>query len=568
MLPCTIVRKPLLLFVLAVAVRALLFLHFPDPAYPDSYYYVDVARRLATGHGFSIDFIWIFVEVGGKLPANPVLPVPANAHWMPLAAIVQVPFIWLLGPTTLASSLPFILLGALSAPMAWALARDAGASERVALGAGLLTAIPVLATPFMAQPDNFGLYQPLVVGALWAGGRGLRGHGRSFALAGALVALATLARSDGILVGVALGLLFLVDRWRAWRSRGSRRPAIPLWAAVSCAGLFLLVAGPWFARQLAVFGSLSPSTATGKVLLIRTFSEWNSLTIPATLDHFLGQGLGPLIASRVGGLVAAVTIYAVLVGGVILVPFMLIGGWLRRRSPDFTPAFAYAGILFVFNAVVFAVHVPGGTFIHSAIGLAPHTYVLVMEGLAASVGWVAARRRGWDAEQATRVFSGAAVAFAVVAAAAASLATHAAWANRVADHQFAAAALDAAGAPLTDRVMSIDASGTRYWSGRGGVVLVNDPLPTIEQVARAYQIRWLILERADAVPAVAPIMDGAPRPAWIGPPVASRPAVPSSGGAALPSGAVDLAIYPVCVAPDDTRCTGGAAAQAATGRQP
>jgi len=567
-LPCTIVRKPLLLFVLAVAVRALLFLHFPDPAYPDSYYYVDVARRLATGHGFSIDFIWIFVEVGGKLPANPVLPVPANAHWMPLASIVQVPFIWLLGPTTLASSLPFILLGALTAPMAWALARDAGASERVALGAGLLTAIPVLATPFMAQPDNFGLYQLLVVGALWAGGRGLRGHGRSFALAGALVALATLARSDGILVGVALGLLFLGDRWRAWRSRGARLPAIPLWAAVACAGLFLLVAGPWFARQLAVFGSLSPSTATGKVLMIRTFSEWNSLTIPATLDHLLGQGLGPLITSRVGGLVAAVTIYAVLVGGVILVPFMLVGGWLRRRSPDFSPAFAYAGILFVFNAVVFAVHVSGGTFIHSAIGLAPHTYALVMEGLAASVGWVAARRRGWDAEQATRVFSGATVAFAVVAAAAASLATHAAWANRVADHQFAAAALDAAGAPLTDRVMSIDASGTRYWSGRGGVVLVNDPLPTIEQVARAYQIRWLILERADAVPAVAPIMDGATRPAWIGPPVASRPAVTASGSVALASGAVDLAVYPVCVAPDDTRCTGGAAAQAATGRQP
>ena len=232
-----------------------------------------------------------------------------------------------------------------------------------------------------------------------------------------------------------------------------------------------------------MFGSLSPSSSTGKVLLIRTFSEWNSITIPATLDHFLGQGLGPLLMSRLGGLVAAITIYAVMVGGVILVPFMLIGGWLRRRSPDFSPAFGYAGILFAFNALIFAVHVPGGTFIHSAIGLAPHSYVLVMEGLAASVGWVATRRRGWDREQATRIFSGAVVAFAIVAAIAGSLTTHATWASRVADHQFAAAALDAAGAPLTDRVMSIDASGTKYWSGRGGVVLVNDPLPTVEQVA-------------------------------------------------------------------------------------
>jgi len=189
------------------------------------------------------------------------------------------------------------------------------------------------------------------------------------------VALATLARSDGILVGVTLGLLFLVDRWRAWRSHGSRRPAVPMWAAIGCAGLFLLIAGPWFARQLAVFGSLSPSSSTGKVLLIRSFSEWNSITTPATLDYFLGQGWGPLIISRIGGLVAAMTIYAVMVGGVILVPFMLIGGWLRRRSMDFAPALLYGGILFAFNALVFAVHVPGGTFIHSAIGLAPHTYV-------------------------------------------------------------------------------------------------------------------------------------------------------------------------------------------------
>ena len=66
---------------------------------------------------------------------------------------------------------------------------------------------------------------------------------------------------------------------------------------------------PWWARQLAVFGSLSPSTASGKVLFIRDIAEWNSITTPATLEHLLGMGLGPLIATRIGGLVAAVMIY-------------------------------------------------------------------------------------------------------------------------------------------------------------------------------------------------------------------------------------------------------------------
>ena len=43
--------------------------------------------------------------------------------------------------------------------------------------------------------------------------------------------------------------------------------------------------GPWFVRQLAVFGSISPSTASGKVLFIRSIEEWNSHhDDPATLD--------------------------------------------------------------------------------------------------------------------------------------------------------------------------------------------------------------------------------------------------------------------------------------------
>ncbi len=117
------------LYLLALAVRLVLVGGFADPAYPDSFYYVDVARQLAAGHGFNIDVLWIFAEVGGKIPANPVLPIASNAHWMPLASIVQVPFIWLLGPTAFASSLPFALIGATAAPLAWAIGRDAGVSR-------------------------------------------------------------------------------------------------------------------------------------------------------------------------------------------------------------------------------------------------------------------------------------------------------------------------------------------------------------------------------------------------------------------------------------------------------
>jgi hypothetical protein len=523
------VRIPLVLYGLALLIRLVLIWHFPHPAYPDSYYYVDVARSIYAGNGLTIDLIWIFPEVGGVIPAQPTLPIPSNAHWMPLASLVQLPFMAVLGPTAVASALPFAFIGAVAAPITWAVARDAGASWVVAVGAGILVAIPVLTAAFMVQPDNFSLYQPLVLGALWMGARGLKGSPRAFVAAGLLAGLATLSRNDGLLVLGALGLAFLWDRWRHRR--------IPWAAAVACVGLFVLVMAPWWLRQLTVFGSISPSTASGKVFFIRDIAEWNSISTPATLDHLLGMGIGPLLLSRVGGLVAAVMIYVTLVAGFILAPFMIGGAWLRRRSLGFGPFFIYAGLLFAFSALISAVHVPGGTFIHSAIALAPHSYILALEGIVAAVLWVAARRPAWQPEAAKRVFTGAAVAFAAVAALGGAAFVHQAWADSRAKFLRVAEALDGAGAGSSARVMSIDAAGTKYWTGRGGVVLVNDPEPTIEAVARAYEIDWLVLDREDSVEPLAPILEGGPRPSWLGDPVLAH-------GQPL-----QLAVFPVIRAP-------------------
>ena len=530
---------PLALFLVALAVRLLLIASFPDPGYPDSYYYVDVAQALAAGRGFQIDFVWVFAEVGGTIPADPTLPIPSNAHWMPLASLVQVPFIWLLGPTAVASALPFAILGATAAPLTWAIARDAGARGYVAVGAGLLVAIPVLVTPFMVQPDNFSLFQPLVAASLWLGARGLRGSNRSFAAAGLLAGLATLSRNDGVLVLAALGLAFLWSQWRARRApaTAARLPAISPAAAAACVALFVLVMAPWWLRQLDVFGQISPSTASGKVLFLRHIDEWNSIDTPATLEYLLGQGLGPLVVSRILGFVAAVGVFTTLVAGGLLVPFMVIGGWLRRRSADVGPFFAYAGLLFAFSALVSAIHVPGGTFIHSAVALVPHAYILALEGIVGAVVWMAGRRRTWNVDAAGRIFVGAAVAFAVLAAVGGTLLVHDRYADKRAQRQAVAATLDAIGVPQADRIMSIDPSGYRYYTGRGGVVLVRDPLATIEEVGRAYDVRWLVLERDETVDAAGPILEG-DLPAWLEAPIYREDTDAD--------GRLDFGLYPVC----------------------
>jgi hypothetical protein len=547
------VRTAVALYVLALAVRAVLVALFPDPAYPDSFYYVDVARAIAAGNGLNVDFVWIFAEVGNRLPDPAVLPIPSNAHWLPLASFVQAPFISILGPTALASALPGVLIGSLVAPLTWLIARDAGARPIVGTAAGVISAIPGAATVFMAQPENFALLHPLVAATLWLTARGLKGDSRSFAVAGLLAGLATLARNDGILLAAAIGLVWVTDRARAWRARRGRRswshvdarPPIPVLAAVGAFALFMVVMGPWWVRQLAVFGSISPTSSTGVALWIRDISEWNSITANPSLESFLAQGWGAIIGSRLDGLFAAIGNFAVMIASVVLLPFLLVGVLSRRQSPDFGPWFVYTFIAFAGATFLYPLHVPGGAFIHTAIGLAPHAAILSIEGVLLFVGWLSRRRRTWDPGPAETVFVWAIVALVIGSAVIFTRPVQAGWDASRQPRMALGAALDRLGVAKDDRLLSIDAAGFKYWTGRPGVVTPDDPIEVIESVARAYGTRWLVVERADAARALAPALAGE-RPPWIGAPVFT---IPSADG-----GLPRLALFPVCTVDGDTRC--------------
>lgn len=548
-------RVPVLLYVLALVVRGVLVALYPDPAYPDSYYYVDVARAIAAGNGLNVDFVWIFAEVGNRLPDPAVLPIPSNAHWLPLASFLQAPFVSILGPTALANALPGALIGSLAAPLTWLIARDAGARPLVAVAAGVLSAIPGAVTAFLAQPENFAILHPLVAATLWLTARGLKGDARSFALAGLLAGLATLARNDGILLAGAIGLVWFADRLRSWRNRRGRRswsrvddrPPIPLLAAVACFALFMLVMGPWWARQLAVFGSISPTSSTGAALWLRDISEWNSITTETSPAYFFAQGWGPIIASRVQGFIDAFGNFAVMISSVVLLPFLVVGALSRRSSRDFQPWFVYTFVAFAGATFLYPLHVPGGAFIHTAIGLAPHAAILSLEGVLILVGLLGRRQASESgARSAGSLFVWGVVALVVAAAVIFTRPLLAGWDSVRQPRLAVAAELDRLGVPPTDRLLTIDAGGFKYWTGRPGVVTPDDPIEVIESVARAYGTRWLIIERSDAARALGPVLAGTLDPEWIGPAVFT---VPHPDG-----GAPRLALYPVCTTDGDDRC--------------
>ncbi|HEY8135397.1 MAG TPA: glycosyltransferase family 39 protein [Candidatus Limnocylindrales bacterium] len=539
------------LFAAAFLVRVAVGAAFAGPAYPDSYYYYSVAQSLAGGHGLTIDYIWNFVDVGGQIPTDPTLPIPSNGHWLPLAVLVQVPFIWVLGTTALASQLPMWLIGAAAAPLTYFIARDAGLETRLSVAAGLLAAVPGGLTPFFGQPDNFGLFMTLGALALWLCARGMRGDRRAFVLGGAVVGLAALARNDGVLLGVPFALAFARELVRG-RGRGQ---VIGWSAAIGCIGLFGLFYGPWLYRQLEVFGSIAPSAANGRILWISDYGQLFSVTAPATPATLLADGWGPFLASRLSGLLSALGQFALLPLVVVLTPFALIGASARRRDTNVVPMLIYGLVLFAASGLVFAVHVPYGTFIHSAVALLPHTFVLVVIGVGGAVRWIAERRPTWDAATATRRFAYGAVAVAFLGAVGQSLITIGEWrAVRDVESRLAAALIVA---PHSDRVMSGDSGAYHYLSGHPGVISPNDDLATIESAMRAYDVRWLVLEQGSIVPALVPVLNGTVHPTWLSAPVAVVPSRVSAPVATInpvtvasPAGAV----YAVCLTPEDPRC--------------
>ena len=562
----TILRRemaiPVLLFAIAVVARAVSALLFADAAYPDSYYYASVAASLAEGRGFEVDYIWNFVDVGGVLPVHGVLPIPSNGHWMPLAALVQVPFLWLMGATPVAAALPFWIASGLTASLTWYVGRGAGLASWQSAAAGLLVALPGGLAPYLGQPDNFSIFM-------------LLGHAR---------AVAVRARpprgSPGLRRG-RVGRRSRVPRrgptgscWaspsRSRRRPTSRRPRLTRLGApaiIVCALGFALVAAPWLLRQLDVFGSVSPSAANGRILWLTEYSQLYSVSSETTLESFLSQGLGAIAWSRIGGLAFALILFASLPLLFVLVPFVLIGIAGRWRDSVFAPWLIYAVALFLFTALVSAVHVPFGTFIHSAVALVPHAYLLAIIGIAMAVGWVGQRRPSWDVPRATRNITAMLVAIVLVMSAGATLVTMRSWDAERQSREPVLAALAQLATP-GDVLMSADAGAYEYHGGWRGIVTPDDPLPVVEEAARRYGVRWLALEAEHIVTSLVPVLTGEVRPEWLSEPVLVVPAdVAADAGEEGAGQAEDTvvtadaladapraALYAVCLEPDDPRC--------------
>jgi hypothetical protein len=471
-------RDWLILFGLALVCNALVAAWIDTPGtIMDAHYYFNGGVFLARGDGLWEPYLWNYVN------APPSLPAPAFGYWRPLASFIAAGGIlalpWL--PPFDAAQAPFVLLAAVL-PLLSAFVADKVLGERwLAWVAGLMTIFSGFFVPYWSLPETFtpfaltGALALLCTGLAYERGESPRAWAW-WAGAGFFAALADLTRADGLLLLGVAGLFALFHR-RRWRAL----------AALLLA--YVLAMAPWFARNLTTYGSLQPPSGLSALWLL----DYNDLfNYPPNLNaaDFFRAGVGEILHVRwVGFLGNLATVVGVL-HMVFLLPFSVIGFWLRRRDALMAAALLYAAALFGAMTVLFPLPGVRGGLLHSGGALLPFVFTASLAGLR----WAVSRRRRWNQRQAMRVFGAACIVYAVAVTGYVLFLRLPPWNESHAVYAEIGAELEAIGAEPDALVMSNDPPAFYTMTGRGGVPLPNGDETTLLRAARDYGVRYLVVD--------------------------------------------------------------------------
>ena len=494
--------KAIHLFLLyLLSLLLLLFVAFfqHSPGYMDAEYYLAGGMSIANG-SWQEPYIWNYLDD----PAG--LPHPAFSYWMPLASLIAAAGMKLGGGLSFAAGrLGFILLGAGVAPLTAALAYRLHPEHRLALLAGLLAVTAGFYLPYLPTTDTFGLVMLLGGGFLLFSllleqtrpGDQPRWKSLGFALGlGVLAGLMHLARADGLLwLGVGgLALLCLPDT--TWRQRLSQLGLLGLG--------YLLVMGPWMARNVSIFGSVL-SAGGLRPLWITTYDEL--YTYPAsqlTPQHWLASGLPALLGVRLKALGVNLQSLLAVQGEIFLLPLMLAGLWqLRREWAVRLGVLAWLLVLGVMT-LVFPHQGWRGGYFHSAAALQPLLWAVTPLGLSTIVRW-AGEKRKWNISQAEYVFevgmlilaAGFSLVFLagrVFGSTPSTASTQPGWDAPAERYSRIGVFLQALGVPEDAPLMVNNPPGFYLAAGRPSLAVPDGSPETLMAVAQRYGACWVLLE--------------------------------------------------------------------------
>ncbi len=462
------------------------------PGYMDADYYYATAQGLAEGQGFWQNFLWNYLDQ----PA--ALPQPSHTYWMPLVSLLAAAGLKL-GGGWWTARLPLWLAVAAVPPLAaWMAGRLGGLSGQKLL-AGAFALVPGFYLAYLPTTDAFGL--TMLLGALAAVVGCGEGRFRARLLVyGLLAGLLHLTRADGIL-WLGGGLLLAAWRGKLWKG-GFRETAL---LAGLCIGGYLLPMSGWLGRNWFEWGGLFPP-GNSRTLWLTQYED--TFVYPAgmiTAERWLAQGWGAHLAAIWRALTTNLQTLLAVQGQVALLPFAVVGLWSRRREPLVRFSLFMALLTLGLMTVVFPYAGTNGSYFHSGAAF----QVLIWAAAALGIQPVAqgyARLRKLETEKRIERFAGGmligVLALMSVGLYFSRLAGDAelgnGWNDSAATYTLIETELVRLGAQPGDRVMVNNPPGYYLAGGRASVVIPYGDEQMLRAAARQYQVKYLVLEAANA----------------------------------------------------------------------
>lgn len=509
-------RIYLILFLAGLILPSVLAFFQPTPGYLDSAYYYAGGIQLATGKGFTEPYAWNYLD------GRTSLPHPSHTYWFPMASIVAALGMWLMGETTYAAArLPFIIIAALVVPVTAALAYAFSKKRDIAILSALFAVFSVYHAPFVGVTDNFSLF--MLFGGLYfiAATKLIEDPSRVkywFAL-GLLAGLLALSRSDGLLW---LCITFLFALFRAKQSpitnyqspitnyqspMTHHLPRLALHATLALLG-FLVIMGPWYARNLSAFGTLM-APGGSRALWLQNYDQ--TFIYPPeqlTMESFLAYGWENILADRMWALNNNLQSGFAAHGGIILFPFIIAGIIYYRKDERVRLAVIAWLILFFVMTFLFPFAGARGAFFHAGAALQPMWWTLAPLGLDGILSSL--RKRNWGNDQTRVIFRSAFVMIAII------LTVYVCYLRLFAlgwgegeevNYPAAERLLVANGIAADDVVIVANAPAYYLETGRSAIAIPYGGTEAILAVAEQFGAYYLVLEPQAALPQIRSLME-------------------------------------------------------------
>ena len=353
------------------------------PGYMDAEYYYAMGLRIANSGNFSEPFLWNYLN--GYTELNQ----PAFLFWMPVPALMAALGMILSGwKSFTGAKLGFLAASALVPSLTMKLTFSLTSRKLSALLAGALSLFPVFYIPFLGTSDSFGTLM-ILGGIFFIIARKLNSFWEAILL-GVIAGLIHLTRADGIIWLAAAGLAAV------------QKPDKRISSIIMIIIGYLCVMGPWFARNVYLFGEIMPVGSSRMFWL----TEYNDLYTfePAKLNfsNWVSQGFARIARNILWAFSENSKTAFIVQGEIILIP--LIGlGILKTREDIGVRTVVTAWILmFIVMTAIFPFAGARGGFFHSGAAAQPLFWALAVVGLGEFIDW-GVNRREWKTIQAERI---------------------------------------------------------------------------------------------------------------------------------------------------------------------